>query len=710
MAEQAGLDIMIAVKDQATEAMGKIQGGVMKIGTAAKKATVELKDVTDGLEKAAGRALKLTLAVGGAAVGAVVSYAKIGDAIDKMSKRTGLAAESVSALRVAAESSGTSIESVEMAFKTMQKTIVGLNDSGSKAGEIFKSLGGSVEQLKLLSPERQFEAIGNAIAKIPDPAERTARAMEVFGKSGADLIPMFEDGRFSMDEFTEAAKRMGVSFDEEAAEKAAKLEDDLTELKTTMTGLAITAGKALAPAVTDLVTKMAGAVSAVTQWSDKNPALISGVVKSGIEIGVMVAVTAKLAAVVGTLTTATAGFTVAAAAALLPVVALTAALAALAVGAVAATMAWNEWQKAKAQPKATDAEMIDGVAGAWDNFNKKQEESGRSFRMTAEAFSKLDMKAQLDFIRTYGKGAATIVNDVGTSVSDTTDEMKGMEEMIRRLMAGMNGAGASGGSSGGAKKSAEDMAGALAGLAKSAQAAQEGIADALKGSSKTIADIRKQLSDLDTERATAGMTAKQKLAAAYAKALGEYDALRDSMNLEQDPIKRNEMFGQVQRMQEQFAKFGNVEQSIGPEIMSAQAEARKSDLEKAVDAYNVERTNIESKYALEKSLLEGKLNVELSAQSSLLALRDRNAVVAKDILGTEMLTLETLKSQAEAYESIANSIDRAQSGKLSAKDVAAGNTGQVYNTFNITGTTPKEIVEQIVAALDRRSALTAAGA
>src|SRR6185295_14196058 len=59
-----------------------------------------------------------------------------------------------------------------------------------------KSAVGSVKELNIsfaalmaASPAKQLEMIATEIAKIPDPADRTRIAMDLFGKAGTAILP-----------------------------------------------------------------------------------------------------------------------------------------------------------------------------------------------------------------------------------------------------------------------------------------------------------------------------------------------------------------------------------------------------------------------------------------------------------------------------------------------------------------------------------------
>ena len=49
---------------------------------------------------------------------------------------------------------------------------------------VFGALGLSVRKLIRLSPDEQFAAVANALAKIPNPAVKAATTMQLLGKSG----------------------------------------------------------------------------------------------------------------------------------------------------------------------------------------------------------------------------------------------------------------------------------------------------------------------------------------------------------------------------------------------------------------------------------------------------------------------------------------------------------------------------------------------
>ena len=112
---------------------------------------------------------------------------KLGNTADKL----GVSFEFIQLLEEAGNRSGVSIDSVSSAFGKLQKTLAGADEESRAATEALGRLGVSFADLESLSPEEQIRLVGEKLQGIQDPAKRTAAAMQIFGKSGADLLPFF---------------------------------------------------------------------------------------------------------------------------------------------------------------------------------------------------------------------------------------------------------------------------------------------------------------------------------------------------------------------------------------------------------------------------------------------------------------------------------------------------------------------------------------
>jgi hypothetical protein len=72
----------------------------------------------------------------------------------------------------------------------------------------------SAAELLKMNPAKQFSMIGDAIMRIENPAERTAKLMEIFGKAGAGLTTIFpglKDAEKSLGRMPELAEKFGAA-------------------------------------------------------------------------------------------------------------------------------------------------------------------------------------------------------------------------------------------------------------------------------------------------------------------------------------------------------------------------------------------------------------------------------------------------------------------------------------------------------------------
>ncbi|KAA0220487.1 MAG: hypothetical protein KJ057_12865 [Phycisphaerae bacterium] len=237
------------------------------------------------------------LAVGSAATGALLSTAKIfadvGDSLNDMSVRTGVSVESLSELSFAAEQSGADMETLEKGLRAMQRTIVEAGSGSKSAVDALGRLGLNVDGLLALSPEQQFKAIADQMAKIADPTIRAATALDIFSRSGTQLLPLMAEGAAGIEELQKQARQFGLTISTEDAQSAALLDDTLKLLWRTLKNVGFVIGSAIAPLLTDVAGKMAHLSAGVADWVRQSKPLIVSAFK------VAVGVTAVGAAMIG---------------------------------------------------------------------------------------------------------------------------------------------------------------------------------------------------------------------------------------------------------------------------------------------------------------------------------------------------------------------------------------------------------------------------
>lgn len=206
--------------------------------------------------------------------GAVAAFVSAGSRLDDMSQRTGVSVEALSELEYAAVQSGTSLETLEGGLIKLQNKMVDALAGNEAAAKSFTDLGLSVDQLSQMSAEDQFAAIADAIGSIEDPAKKTAMAMEIFGKSGQQLVPFLNSGSKGLSELRQQARDLGITMDGEAAGAAAELGDVFDQLKAQVMQVVIEVGSALAPALISMGKALQPIIRGIIDFVKNNQALI----------------------------------------------------------------------------------------------------------------------------------------------------------------------------------------------------------------------------------------------------------------------------------------------------------------------------------------------------------------------------------------------------------------------------------------------------
>lgn len=224
-------------------------------------------------------------AVGGIVTGlfrtASSSAATMGTELITMSERTGLSVEALSELKYATSEAGTSMSALETSLGRLGKTMLGAIQGNRDARQAFANIGLSVEELQGMRPEQQFETIANRLSMINDPALRAAAAIEIFGSSGADLLPLLNKGSAGIDALRKKARDLGLTMSGEDAAAAKAYGDGIRSLGNTISMAWAKLGQAAIPIVQTVVpafvslTKVLTLVAtAVGKYFDANRPLI----------------------------------------------------------------------------------------------------------------------------------------------------------------------------------------------------------------------------------------------------------------------------------------------------------------------------------------------------------------------------------------------------------------------------------------------------
>jgi hypothetical protein len=185
------------------------------------------------------------------------------DSFNDLSARTGIGVEALQGYTLAAKLAGVDTEQFAGAVQRLAVTI-GKATPGDALDKSLRSINLSVAELRALSPEQQFSAIGDAISALPTAADRAAAAVSVFGKQGAALAPLFREGAASIEELRDRAERLGIIVTETQLNNIGDMNDGFDLVRATVEGIIGQVIGNLAPAVTDVTNQF---LRFVEEWS-----------------------------------------------------------------------------------------------------------------------------------------------------------------------------------------------------------------------------------------------------------------------------------------------------------------------------------------------------------------------------------------------------------------------------------------------------------
>ena len=251
------LDAVLKVRAD-VQGQGEIDGLSKSFGNLNKQA--------QGAQGGLGRMGQAAKGIGGmlgalAPVGAIAGLGALAkrsidaaDDINDMSQRTGVAVETLSRFGQAATDSGSSIDGVAKGMGQLAKRIT---DPGSAASKALAGIGIATTdaQGKVRGLDAVMLDISDRFAKMDDGAEKSALAMQLFGKSGTDLIPMLNEGRAALEQYQ-------ATISGDMAANADKFNDAINAIGRSLSGPFNEAVTALLPAITSIANGLVTVIQA----------------------------------------------------------------------------------------------------------------------------------------------------------------------------------------------------------------------------------------------------------------------------------------------------------------------------------------------------------------------------------------------------------------------------------------------------------------
>lgn len=286
----------------ATDKMSRI------IDEAVKKSTNKLSafERTTGkigrsMTKAGTVMLGASAAVGGSILAVGKSTADYAGDMYDMARGAGIGVEAFQKLAYAGRMSGVETEKLSASLVKFDRMVAEAAGGNKTYMQTFEDLGIKIKDSagNLRQPNEIFEDVADIFHNTEDGIGKTALAVELFGKSGADLIPMLNDGKAGLKAFYAEAERLGLALSNEMIAKGDAFSDQLENIGEQVKGVKLQLGAALIPALSAAAEKISKVIDKITKWVQENPELAATIGNIAMTTGKWIAILGTAAIAIG---------------------------------------------------------------------------------------------------------------------------------------------------------------------------------------------------------------------------------------------------------------------------------------------------------------------------------------------------------------------------------------------------------------------------
>jgi len=200
----------------------------------------------------------------GIAVAAAAAFAAIAVSVKKsidsmwnlatVAKQIAMPVDEFSALAAVAQDAEISMDSLSTGLRTMARNLALAKQGSAQASAAFESIG--LDPAKLKDSKTAFLAISDALSKYRDDVNKTAIEQQIFGRSGAELNALLDQGSAAIAQLMDNQREMGNTVTPAAAAALGEFDDVTDRLTDRINGLRNELAVSLLPAITQTVERV----------------------------------------------------------------------------------------------------------------------------------------------------------------------------------------------------------------------------------------------------------------------------------------------------------------------------------------------------------------------------------------------------------------------------------------------------------------------
>lgn len=255
------------------------------------------KKVNAGVQGLKNLAATAGLAFGARAIsGFIRKEIELGDSLGKTSKQLGISVENLQKYQFAADRSGVEANAFNQSIVRLQRGMFDAANGSKTVQDAFSKLGLSVKDSngELKSAERFLPEMAEGLRGLENSTERVAIANTLMGRSGAKLLPFFDEGAEGIEKLFARFDELGGGMSKEFTDNAEVALDALTDFDLASQGLRTSITVGLLPKITDMVNIFANLIGRIRK-SELAMQLIKGAL-TGLGVALTVFAASWLAA------------------------------------------------------------------------------------------------------------------------------------------------------------------------------------------------------------------------------------------------------------------------------------------------------------------------------------------------------------------------------------------------------------------------------
>lgn len=184
----------------------------------------------------------------------VLNGSEATDHIRQLAEASGEGVKAFSELAFASTSVGLGTDDLAKGLEKLDKNLGAAGAGVRQQAGLFNALGVAVTDSSgsVRSTDTVFKDLADRFANMEDGASKTALAIKVFGRAGAEMIPFLNQGARGIEQLEAQARQLGITLNEQDSDAAHAFQSALKQVDGVVGGVAAKVATELTPALTRL--------------------------------------------------------------------------------------------------------------------------------------------------------------------------------------------------------------------------------------------------------------------------------------------------------------------------------------------------------------------------------------------------------------------------------------------------------------------------